>query len=227
MRCRTASTCRDHVRRRRTPTRSAARLAASRPSFPPTARRSGLPSASIALASGADAGFTLVEVVVALALFALIAAAGAALVSTVLAADRHTAGRLDRLADRDRTLALVGRDLTEIADGPLIGTAAGIAFDRHRAGGAAGVVYRIAGDRLERVAAGRPAVLLDHITGVRWSYLAVPAGWQDRWPAGTGQALTWPTAVAIEFDNTGEAPAGRLRRVVDLPARPLPQGAAG
>ena len=172
-----------------------------------------------------EAGFTLIEVVVALALFALIAAAGAALVTTVLDTQRRTAGRLDRLADEERAMALVTRDLTEIADAPLVGTATGVAFDRHRAGGAAPVAYRVAGGRFERVASGQPQRLLDDVAAVRWRYYAPAAGWRDHWPGDVAEAIAWPAAVAVELDVAGPAPNGRLRRVVDLPVRPLPPGA--
>lgn len=173
-----------------------------------------------------DDGFTLIEVVVALALFALVAAAGAALVTTVLDAQRHTAGRLDRLADAERAVALVTRDLTEIADAPLVGHATGIAFERHRAGGATGVAYRLAGGRFERVAAGRPQPLLDSVAGVGWRYYASPGGWRDHWPGDAAEAFIWPAAVEVALDLAGPPPNGRLRRIVDLPARPLPPGMA-
>ncbi len=172
----------------------------------------------------ASAGFTLIEVVVALALFALIAAAGAALVSTVLDAERHTAGRLDRLADAERAMAVVTRDLTEISDAPLVGSAAEIAFDRHRAGGGDGVAYRLTEGRFERVAAGRPQRLLDHVGGVHWQYYTRPGGWRDQWPRTPAEARIWPTAVAVDLDLAGQPPNGRLRRIVDLPVRPLPPG---
>lgn len=171
-----------------------------------------------------DAGLTLIEVVVALALLAIIAAAGGSLVTTVFDADHHTAGRLNRLADIARAMALVGRDLTEIADAPLVGSSSGIAFARHRGwdGGAATVTrYRLTGRRLERVAAGSPQVLLGDVMAVRWRYYAVPGGWQDHWPV-TGVGPAWPAAVAMDVDLAGPPPNGHLRRVVDLPVRPPP-----
>lgn len=172
-----------------------------------------------------DAGFTLIEVVVALGLFAIVAAAGAGLVTTVLDVERHTAGRLARLADVERAMAVVARDLTEVADAPLAGSRGGVAFARHRggwdAGGVVATSYRFAGSRFERIAAGRPQRLLDGVTAVRWSYYSAPGGWADHWPtdAAGGQ---WPAAVAVDVDLAGPPPAGRLRRVVDLPVRPLP-----
>jgi len=68
-------------------------------------------------------------------------------------------------------------------------------------------------------------VVLDHVAGVRWRYYAAPGGWQDRWPATVVQARGWPVAVAVEVDLAGPGLGGTLRRVVDLPVRPLPPGA--
>ncbi len=176
--------------------------------------------------AAADDGFTLVEVVVALALFALVAAAGAALVTAVLDVGRRSAGRLDRLADEERALALVTRDLTEIADAPLAGSATGIVFDRHGVGGGGEPVgYRLNGRQFERLAAGVPQPLLDAVAGVRWRYYTPATGWRDHWPGTVADTVLWPAAVAVEIDLAGPLPNGRLRRIVDLPVRPLPPGA--
>jgi len=170
------------------------------------------------------AGFTLIEMVVALALFAVIAAAGAGLVSTVLDAQRRTAGRLERLADIDRTLAAVTRDLTEITDTPLVGGPATIAFARHGMPLRVDIGYRQAGRAFQRVAAGQPQLAIDDVTAVRWHYLAA-GGWQDRWPADPAQAVRWPAAVRLDLDLAG-APGGHVTRLIDLPVRPLPPGTA-
>lgn len=171
-----------------------------------------------------DAGFTLIEVVVALALFALISLAGLALVDTVLDVEHRTAGRLERLGDLERAMFVVGRDLEGIADAPLAGTAAAVAFVRRAADGRpVAVRYALAGTTLERVADGRPQAVLDGVTAVRWHYYAVPRGWQPRWPGPDG-AAAWPLAVALDLTLPGRF-GGTLRRVVDLPVRPRPSGA--
>lgn len=172
-----------------------------------------------------DDGFTLIEVVVALALFALIAAAAAALVTTILDAQRRTDGRLERLADLERVMALVGRDFDEIADAPLVGGSGGVAFERHDGRLSSNVSYRVAGGRLDRIRDGQPQHLLDHIAALRWRYLVRSGQWQNHWPADEEQARVWPIAVAVDLDLNGPPPNGHLRRVVDLPARPLPPGA--
>jgi general secretion pathway protein J len=175
-----------------------------------------------------DAGFTLIEVVVALALFAIIALAGVALVNTVLDVRQRTAGRLDRLGDLQRAMVVISRDFTEVADAPLAGSTTGVGFDRHggpEGGPAVGISYRLDRDVFERIAGGRTQVVLDRVAAVRWSYYALPGGWQDHWPATEAQARTWPVAVAVEIDLTGPGLTGTLRRLVDLPVRPLPPGA--
>jgi general secretion pathway protein J len=190
-------------------------------------------AASARSAQHHDAGFTLIEVVVALALFAIIAVAGVALVNTVLDTRQRTAGRLNRLADLQRAMVVVTRDFTELADAPLTGGAASVGFDRHAGSGVSrpsgggamiGVSYRLDGAVFERIANGRTQVVLDHVAAVRWTYYAL-GGWQDHWPATVAQARGWPIAVAVEVDLAGPGLGGTLRRVVDLPVRPLPPGA--
>ena len=182
-------------------------------------------------ARGGDAGFTLIEVVVALALFALVAAAGAALVTTMLDARRHTAGRLDRLADIQRTMTVATHDFSEITDAPLTGSSSGVTFTRHRGGwgaaiGTLAIRYTTGGEQLQRIADGRPQVLLNSVTALRLRYYSREGGWQDLWPAGPAQAAAWPAAVSIDLDLHGTPPNGHLRRIVDLPVRPLPPLAA-
>ena len=59
-----------------------------------------------------DAGFTLVEMLVALALFAAIGLAGFTVLDTVVRVRGGTEGRLERLGEIDRALALLTLDLT-------------------------------------------------------------------------------------------------------------------
>ena len=65
-----------------------------------------------------SAGFTLIEMMVALLLFALISLAGVSLVETMARMQRATAGRADRLADIQRAMFLVDADFGQLASGP-------------------------------------------------------------------------------------------------------------
>lgn len=160
-----------------------------------------------------DDGFTLVEVVVALALSALISLAGTALVGTVFDVRQRTAGRLERLADLDRAMVVVGRDFEAIADAPLAGSATRVAFARRGGDGMpVAIRYLLAGTVLQRVEGGRRQAVLDHVAAARWRYYANPGGWQTHWPE-----AAWPLAVSLDLTL---APGGVLRRVADLPTRP-------
>lgn len=151
-----------------------------------------------------DEGFTLVEVVVALGLFALVSLAGIGLVETTLGAERRTATRLDRLADADRTFAVVARDLGALR-GPMAGDGEAVVFARR---GGDAVAYRMSGGRLVRAAGGRVATLLDDAAGTRWSFLGV-RGWQRRWTDAVP-----PRAVAVVLPLGDRRTAGR---VIELP----------
>ena len=152
----------------------------------------------------------------------MIAAAAAALLTTVADARQHTAERLARLLAVERALLAIDRDLSAVADAPLRGEAAAVAFDRWQGQGVTALAYTLAGGMLERRDGGRRQRLLAGVAAVRWRYFG--DGWQDRWPLDAAQAATWPAAVAVDLTLAG-APGGRVRRVVDLPVRPLPPDA--
>lgn len=174
--------------------------------------------------SSVDAGFTLIEVIVALALFALIAAAGTAMVDTVLNVEARTASRLARLADIERAIVIITHDLTGIAGAPLAGGPAGIVFARHGDRDPFGVGYDLSGATFERVANGRRQPMLDRVTAARWQFYSAADGWGDRWPRVPTPGTAWPLAVAVDITLTGAGPRGIVRRIVVLPVRALPAG---
>lgn len=178
-----------------------------------------------AAATGDEVGFTLIEMMVALALFALIGVAGLTLVNSILDIQARTAGRLDRLAALQRAVFILDADLTQLAPGPIVQDARGIAFSRHA--GVAGnpdqsVGYRFSAAGLERRIGGRRQRLLSGISGARLSFFQPGAGWRDRWPPSPEQADTLPAAIAVDvvLAPGGGGVGGTLRRVVELPARP-------
>lgn len=65
-----------------------------------------------------EAGFTLVEVMIALAIFAMIAVAGVAILSFSVRAGAATAARLDGAAALARTVSLLSSDLGQAVDRP-------------------------------------------------------------------------------------------------------------
>ena len=168
-----------------------------------------------------ERGFTLIELMISLSLFALIAVAGLALVDSVLGVQGRTEVRLDRLADLQRAMLVISGDLEQVARGDVEGGGARLAFTR-AAPGIGGpplaVTYTLAGDVLTRSAGGGTQSLLRGVTGVRWRFFG--DGWVDRWPVSQDRAAEWPRAVEVEMRIApGQGAAGELRRLILLPAR--------
>ena len=195
------------------------------------------PAGRVAARSG-TAGFTLVEVLVALALFALIGVAGFAMLDQVLRTQRQTEGRLETLAAMQRAMYLVTLDFTQARAASLSEEpgpqGAAVTLRRSAADAAQGSVtlrYAVRDGVLMRevtagpgAASGPPAVrqpLLAGISAVAWRYYAPGQGWVSGWPppGGTllpGQPAPNPRAVALTL--TLEPGPRELRRVVLLPA---------
>lgn len=171
--------------------------------------------------SPGEAGFTLIEVMISLGLFGLIAVAGLALVSGIINVQGRTETRLDRLAEVQRTMFVLSSDLDQIAEGRVTGGGDQLSFTRVApgAGGAAiPVRYDVAGGALMRVVGPRPQLLLRGVTGARWRFW--DRGWIDRWPRDDKQADRWPRAIEVQMEVASPGgPAGGLRRVIVLPFR--------
>jgi len=176
--------------------------------------------------SGAEAGFTLIELIIALALFALIALAGVTLVESVIGIEERTSGRLDRLATVQRAAYAVQLDLDQIAPGPLTGSGDRLSFRTHGGatpGIAAPLRYALNRGILERHSnEGGVQILLSGVKAAHWRFFRTDIGWIDRWPpAGGAAAGAWPDAVALELSLApGQGVSGMLRRVVILPEQP-------
>ncbi|WCT72871.1 type II secretion system protein GspJ [Sphingomonas naphthae] len=173
-----------------------------------------------------EAGFTLIEMLISLALFALIAAAGIALVESILSVQARTSGRLERLGDVQRAMFVLSNDLGQVAGGPVKGDGATISFVRPLAaslGQPQPVAYTLSGGMLGRMVGGAGAqALLGGVAGVRWRYYGREGGWQDRWPPNEERKDERPEAIEVQLTLAPgpNRPAGTIRRVVALPARP-------
>ena len=98
----------------------------------------------------ATAGFTLVEMLVALAIFALIGVAGFSMLDQVLRTQRLTDGRLERLAEMQRAMHMITLDFAQARGASLTAragdTGAEVGFSRNAvdaAGGSVGLVYAL------------------------------------------------------------------------------------
>ena len=195
---------------------------------PEPSRRSGA-------ARLATAGVTLIEMLVALVLFALIGVAGFGVLDQILRTQSATEGRLERLARIQRGMYLLTTDFSQARpstvthdpgdEGPVL------SLERSAAETGAGriaLTYRLGGNILLRDvsdAAGRPVArqpLLDGVADIAWQFYDADLGWVDQWPPlGLGAAQVErpsnPLAVAavILLED-----AQQLRRVAPLPSEP-------
>ena len=169
-----------------------------------------------------ESGFTLIELMISLGLFALIAVAGLALVDGILRVNGRTEARLDRLAALQRTMFVLTSDLDQISNGPIEGRADRLSFARTApgiGGTAMPVRYAVAGGVLVR-AAPAPQLLLPGVVTARWRFW--DGGWRDRWPVDDSAEAKarWPRAIALDVQAAGPGGAPvTLRRVVALPTR--------
>ena len=177
-----------------------------------------------------EAGFTLIEVMVALLIFAMIASAGVALLSFSVRAQAATGAKLDDLAALQRTLSILSADLAQASE-RRVRDEAGTALpafvgepngtlrlvrggwtnlDAQPRANAQKVAYRLNDGTLERLAYPRidgaaplpPQPLLTRVQSVALRYRWRGA-WSDRWDGAGGVAL--PQAVELRVVRAGIA----------------------
>ena len=162
------------------------------------------------------AGVTLIEMVVALAIFALIGGAGYSMLDQVLRTDARTSGRLDRLGDLQRALLLVGQDFAQAGAHSVAQDGGDVVVARD------GVVirYQLAGTVLRRdvTTAGENVAeqaLVAEVQGVRWRWLDGRSGWvSDLAPGGGQERRHNPRAIEMVLALPG---GQEVRRVAVLP----------
>ncbi len=181
------------------------------------------------------AGVTLIEVLVALSIFALIGVAGFSMLDQVLRTERQTEGRLEDLAAVQRAMFLISQDFDAARPASLS------AEDVVQSGqlrltrsapeaplGQISLTYRQQDADLLRLVllagSAEPVrqTLLDRVQTTRWRFYDRDTGWTDRWPPpgwiGTGaDRPANPQAVELTVAfSTGR----ELRRVALLPGAP-------
>ena len=212
----------------------ASRVGRLRPSSGP---RSGSPAR--------QHGFSLIELLVALAIFSTMAAISYVGLSAV--ADSYTAldARERDLAELGRSLAAIERDLRGVArrdirdsgGAPLPALFSGddaLELSTHGRGRTnardLGLVERVAYLRdegnlqrlrwpvLDRAAGTRPdrRPILADVEALRWRFLASDGRWLERWPPPPGVADAGQLPRAVEFVLV-HARLGEVRRLVELP----------
>jgi general secretion pathway protein J len=175
------------------------------------------------------AGFTLIEVLVALALFALIGGAGFTMLDQVLRTQRLTEGRLERLAEMQRAMHLMTLDFSQARGQSFTMDEAGIGLRRSAPDVAEGAItlrYALEDGVLVRTvsrASGPPIARQNVLTGVAaadWQVFERRVGWAAVWPPeGQLAPVTGapPNPRAVMLDVTLTSGVG-LHRVALLPA---------
>jgi general secretion pathway protein J len=175
-----------------------------------------------------EAGVTLIEMLVSLALFAVIAGAGVAVLGQVIRAQTQTEGRLTALAATQRMMLLVARDLSESRANSQSGNGAQLALTRAAQAGGIAVEYVLQGGQLQRRVSpqGSPSdtavtqVMLTGIATVTWRFLDMAGTWHDQWPdAGIDAKLSLQ---AVAMTATMVDGRGALHRLVAVPLSTTP-----
>ena len=200
-----------------------------------------------------QAGFTLVELMVSLLIFAMLSAAGVALLAFSVRAQGAANDALREVAALRRVNALLSADLAQAVPRPFRDRAGALrpAFtgDAGAGGVALGMVrggwsnpdglpraslqrveYRLAADRLERIAWPHvdgaeplaPAVLLTGVSSLRLRYRTAGA-WTDRWDNPIADALPQAVELVADVERLG---AVRQVFLVGVGALPEPEPVA-
>ena len=164
----------------------------------------------------AEAGLTLVEVLVALALFSLIGLSGFTMLDNILRVQSGTQGRLERLGQIDRALVVFSRDLQESDSGSVRLDENGVTMNRT---GTGLLSYQARSNVFLRSLSRRnfDQQMIDGVNSIRLRSLDSVGIWHDTWPIEQTQSLGLiPTLKAVELQL--DLREGTISRLVDVPA---------
>ena len=184
-----------------------------------------------------QAGFTLIEVLISLAVFSVMALAGIAMIESILRVEERTKGRLDRIGAMQRAMYLLTKDIEQAETGSFAETESGVGFLRRapslfepsRPFGYVlkdGALQRVFTDRSGRRKEER---LLDGVSGLETNFYYRGTGWsptlfvkpETAAPAiGVAEEVPQPIAVALRMTIAGENGnrASQLERMVEVTA---------
>lgn len=172
-----------------------------------------------------DAGLSLIEVLVSLAIFAIIGIAGLAVLNTVARTGERTDGKLDRLAEIDRAFLVIRRDLAQVAAGNITLDGDVLTFRRAAQDQAVNVTYLLENTMLLRRIAlpvGAPVdqQLLTQVTMAEWRLMDGRQSWQSGWPTGPNTPGNRPHAAELTLDlRSADAMSPQtITRLIVLPA---------
>ena len=176
----------------------------------------------------AENGFSLVEMIVALSIFAIVSTAGVMLLRSSIDTQMAVSHQLTDASGITRLRALLASELlaaqprpTRAPDGSLrpalSGSAAmmSVVSASEGTGSEAGVMratYRLDGNNLVRDGEGRidgetsgePAIIVRSVASLGWRYRGAKGGWSEVWAPDRPDRL--PRAVELSITRTGQAP---------------------
>ena len=154
-----------------------------------------------------QAGVTLIEMMIALALFALIGSAGFAMLDQVLRSQHGTEGRLERLSEQQRALHVVLADFAMTEPHSLLVTGQALSLDRSSSDGGLHLQYQLSDGILRRSLTGTDGqaladqAILSGVDAITWRFLTAEGTWSDIWPSDPVQTLTTPrNPKAVELE---------------------------
>jgi general secretion pathway protein J len=172
-----------------------------------------------------DAGLSLVEVLVSLAIFAIIGIAGLAILNTVARTGERTEGRLERLAEIDRAFLVIRRDLAQITPDAVTLDDGTLAFRRARADGTVAMAFRVQDAVLTRqidtaVSGAIDQQLLTGTATAQWRLMDASRDWHSVWPPSDDAAVGRPMAaeLTLEVWRAGASAPEVVTRLITLPA---------
>jgi general secretion pathway protein J len=177
-----------------------------------------------------QSGFTLLELVIALAIFALLGLASGRLFDSVVRGQQGTASHEQGLRRLQRAIAVIERDALQLASSVLVLGPTTLQLQRSHWRNPQDlprserqlVVYRLDNHVLWRESRGLESStverqrLLDDVRFLSWRVFDQDIGWSNAWPVGKGAAQVPPQALEVVLS------AGRFEQVRRV--LPLPQG---
>jgi general secretion pathway protein J len=195
-----------------------------------------------------ERGFTLVEMLVALLIFAVLAAAGVALLRSSVSTQQAVGEALADLGEAARLRLLLSSDLSQAVVRPVAGAPGGLAGDAssltlarayepaERRSGEAGLQalrWSLDGDRLVRTSLGPeggpaapPTVLARDLQGLAFRYRDRRGAWLGAWAPAAG-ADPLPAAVELRLTGRERAPLTLVVALSEGPAPPTQAPADG
>lgn len=175
----------------------------------------------------ATAGVTLIEVLVALVLFALIGGAGFTVLDQVIRVQSRTEARLEQLAQMQRAMQILTQDFMQASRGSLVRAEGVVSFRRSAGIDEMAVRYTVENRTLVRSVSGSGTrgqtrqMLLPNVESAAWQFFDPASGWIPTWPPrAQGSVRINPPAVALDVILEGPDPSGSLRRIALLPQDP-------